>query len=83
MNQNYLTFLQLDLKLSLEQALLHYQWNIPFQQNFRDEKFLKFRNKCLKMQETRDAIKEKLVQLILPNILSLKAKKIPIFSNYV
>ena len=51
-----------------------------------NEKFLKFRNKCLKMQETRDSIKEKIgfnTDLFAEHPF-LKNEKIPIFfSNYV
>ena len=51
-----------------------------------DEKFLKFRNKCLKMQETRDSIKEKIgfYTSLFAEHPFLKDEKIPIFfSNYV
>ncbi len=52
----------------------------------KDKKFLKFRSECLKMQETRDSIKEKLGfnTCLFAEHPFLKGKKIPIFfSNYV
>ena len=51
-----------------------------------DEKFLEFRNKCLKMQETKDSVQEKIgfhTSLFAEHPF-IKNEKIPIFfSNYV
>ena len=59
----------------------------PISSKFSEnEKFIEFRNKCLKMQETKDSIQEKIgfhTKLFAEHPF-LKNKKIPIlFSNYV